>query len=131
MGCALENAAVELRAELFDLASDLLKAPASELATAHGQIWVAGSPSRTLGEVIRRSRLGNLIAEATNRSEGKLDPETGQGRATARLFQSAAGAEVEVDLRTGRIEVVDLHSQTYVAKVLHRTVNFRACGSDR
>lgn len=124
MGGAVEEAGLRVRRQLLDLAADMLEVHVEDLVAKDGMISVAGVPSRTVryGDVIRHFRRGNLMAEAANRSEGGLDPETGQGVATARFYHAAAAAEVEVDLDTGHIDVVDLHVQTYAGKVVHPTL---------
>jgi CO/xanthine dehydrogenase Mo-binding subunit len=75
-----------------------------------------------IGELVRRSGRGNLIAHGSFRTEGGLDPETGQGVASAHWHQTAGAAEVEVDLETGVIEILDLHSATYAGRVVSRTL---------
>jgi CO/xanthine dehydrogenase Mo-binding subunit len=121
MGGAVEEAGLEIRQQLIDLAADALEAAPQDLVVSDGQVSVVGVPSRSVsfGELVRRSRSGNLLAHAVNRSEGGLDPETGQGIATARFYQAAAAAEVEVDLDTGKVDVLDLHVQTWGGRVIH------------
>lgn len=54
-------------------------------------------------------------------SDGGLDPETGQGVVTPHFYHAAAAAEVEVDLETGAVRVVDLHVESYAGRVIHPT----------
>lgn len=121
MGGAIREAGERIRQQLVELAAGELEASPGDLEVADGRINVRGSPDRSIdaGEVVRRARLGNLLAYATNRSEGSLDPETGQGIATARFYQAAAGAEVEVDLETGAIRILGLRSETWAGRVIH------------
>ncbi len=121
MGGAVEEAGLEVRRQLLELGSEALEVNVEDLVIGDGKVSVVGVPSRavTFGELVRRSRRGNLIGQAVNRSEGGLDPETGQGIATARFYHAAAGAEVEVDLQTGKIEVLDIHVQTWGGRVIH------------
>jgi len=68
-----------------------------------------------------RDQAGALLATGTYVTKGHLDDDTGQGVATSALFQGVAGAEVEVDLETGRVEVKDLQVAVYAGRVVHPT----------
>jgi CO/xanthine dehydrogenase Mo-binding subunit len=121
MGGAIVDAGATLREQLVELASELLEAPPEVLTAADGHVWPEERRDRglTYGEILRRSGRRQLTAEAQNRSAGGLDPETGQGIVTPHFFHAAAGAEVEVDLETGKIRVVDLHVETYAGRVVN------------
>jgi CO/xanthine dehydrogenase Mo-binding subunit len=121
MGGAIRDAGEQIRSQLLDLAAEALEAAPTDLRIEDGRISVAGSPARSIdaGEVVRRSRRGNLLAYATNRTEGSLDPETGQGVVTPHFYQASAGAEVEVDLETGAVRLLDLRSETWAGRVIH------------
>ena len=83
---------------------------------------VRGEPEAlSLTELMRQSGSGSLLASGTHRTDGKLDAETGQGVATSALFQGACVAEVEVDLETGRVEVLRLAAGAYAGTVVHPT----------
>jgi CO/xanthine dehydrogenase Mo-binding subunit len=71
-----------------------------------------------LGELVRRGGHGNLIGHGKFRTEGWLDPDTGQGIASAHWHQTAGAAEVEVDLETGSVEILHLASATYAGRVV-------------
>jgi len=73
--------------------------------------------------VIRKSRLGNLLANATFATTGGLDPETGQGIGSVHWHHAAAACEVEVDTETGKIEILNFHSSCFAGRV----VNPRLC----
>jgi CO/xanthine dehydrogenase Mo-binding subunit len=124
MGGAVEEAGLKVRQQLLELGAEMLEARIEDLVIGDGSVSVVGVPARAIsfGELVRHSRSGNLQGQAVNRSEGGLDPETGQGIATARFYHAAAGAEVEVDLDTGRVTVLDLHVQTYGGRVIHPTL---------
>lgn len=129
MGGAVEEAGLKIRQQLLELGAEMLEARAEDLVIGDGAISVVGVPARAIsfGELVRHSRSGNLQGQAANRSEGGLDPVTGQGIATARFYHAAAGAEVEVDLETGRVTVIDLHVQTYGGRVINPTLASLQC----
>lgn len=121
MGGAIREAGRRMREELLELASEQLEVAASDLVLEDGRVGVAGSPgtARPIGDIVRAAARGNLLASATNRSEGSLDPETGQGIVTPHFYHAAVGAEVEVDLETGAVQVLDLRSQTWAGQTIH------------
>jgi CO/xanthine dehydrogenase Mo-binding subunit len=51
---------------------------------------------------------------------GGLDPDTGQGVASAHWHQAAAAAQVEVDEETGLVRTLRLHSVAYAGRVVDR-----------
>ncbi|MDR0357978.1 MAG: molybdopterin-dependent oxidoreductase, partial [bacterium] len=123
MGDAIRHAGDELRDQVRQLASAELEAAPEDLEIGDGRVWVRGVPNRTmtLGEVVRRTRAGNVLAAGTCRTEGGLDPETGQGIATSAFHQAACAVEVDVDRETGKVRVVDLALATWAGKVIHPT----------
>jgi CO/xanthine dehydrogenase Mo-binding subunit len=124
MGDAIRLAADDLREQVRCLAAELLEVADSDVELGDGAAWVRGLPQRrlTYGEVVKRSRSGNLLASGTAASEGHLDPETGQGIATNRFFQAACAVDVSVDLETGRVTIDHLNLQTYAGKVVNPTL---------
>lgn len=121
MGTAIRDAGRQIQEQLREIAADILEAAPSDLLVEDGRVTIIGSPETgiAIGDVVRRSNRGNLIAYATNRSEGSLDPETGQGVVTPHFYHAVAGAEVEVDLETGAIRLVDLQSETWSGRTIH------------
>jgi CO/xanthine dehydrogenase Mo-binding subunit len=121
MGGAIRSAGEQLQEDLKAVAADYLEASAADLVIDDGRIHVAGTPARgmTVAEVVRRSGRGNFITFATNRSQGSLDPETGQGVVTPHFYHAVAGAEVEVDLQTGQIRLLNLQSETWSGRTIH------------
>ena len=69
--------------------------------------------------MVRGTRAGNLIGHGRFQTEGGLDPETGQGVAAAHWHQAAGAAEVEVDLETGKIDVLRYHTAVYAGRVVN------------
>lgn len=129
MGGAVEEAGLALRRELLALAAPMLSAPIEALTAEEGLVWPGSERGRALayGEIVRRSGRRNLVQSAVNQSPGGLDPETGQGVVTPHFFHAAAGAEVEVDLETGVVRVVDLHVETYAGKVVNPVLASLQC----
>jgi CO/xanthine dehydrogenase Mo-binding subunit len=121
MGEAIARAGAEIRRQVREVAAGLLEAAADDLEIGDGAVWVRGVPEQrlTLGEVVERSRRGNLLASGTFVTEGHLDAETGQGIASMRFYQAACGAQVAVDPETGRVTVEDLYLDTYAGKVVN------------
>jgi CO/xanthine dehydrogenase Mo-binding subunit len=125
MGEAVKLAVREIKQELCDLAAGQLEVAPEDLQTEEGRVFVRGAPSRGLGygQVVARSRRGNLLGRGTFATDGGLDADTGQGIATACWLQAAAACEVEVDTETGKIEVLKFHANTFTG----RMVNPRQC----
>jgi CO/xanthine dehydrogenase Mo-binding subunit len=121
MGGAVRKAGEAVRKQVKAFAAAMLEVGAEDLEIGGGEVWVQGVPERrlTLEHVVRHSRSGNILASGTNASEGGLDSETGQGIATSHFTQTACGAEVEVDLETGRVTVVNLVQASYAGVVVH------------
>jgi CO/xanthine dehydrogenase Mo-binding subunit len=92
-----------------------------DLELAAGCVRVRGSQDRVIGygDLVRRARAGNLLGSAVFATEGGLDPETGQGVGSVHWHQAAGAAEVEVDLETGRVEVVRYHAGVYAGRVIN------------
>jgi CO/xanthine dehydrogenase Mo-binding subunit len=121
MGTAVARSVAVIRGELLKEAADLLEVEPDDLELNNGEVAVKGAPSQKLGygEVVRRSRSGNLLGQAVFRTEGGLDPETGQGIGSVHWHQAAAAAEVEVDLETGRVELLRQHAGVYAGRIIN------------
>jgi CO/xanthine dehydrogenase Mo-binding subunit len=119
MGCALELACEQVRAQLVVLGGRLLDT-FLDVVARDGRVFVRDDPARGLGygEVVARSGVGNLLGTGTFRTEGGLDPETGRGVASAHWNQSAAAAEVEVDRRTGLVRLIAYRGAVYAGRVV-------------
>ena len=121
MGGAVERACDGIARQLLEIASDAFEIGVADLELADGRVRVKGSPDRALdyATLVRRARRGNLLADGTFQTEGGLDPATGQGIATPHWHQAAGAAEVEVDLETGRVEVLRYHAGIYAGRILN------------
>ncbi|HEX8968462.1 MAG TPA: xanthine dehydrogenase family protein molybdopterin-binding subunit, partial [Chloroflexota bacterium] len=123
MGGAVRYAAEHVHRQLIDIAAQRLEVDPSDVEIDQGDVHVRGAPSRrlTFAEVVHQARRGNIVGYATHTTQGGLDPVTGQGIATHHFAQSACAAEVEVDLDTGSVRVVDLAMAAYAGSVIHPT----------
>ena len=74
MGAAVVEAAGQIRRALSVLAAEALEAAESALGFADGQVAVRGTPDRsiTFGQLIRRSRLGNIVGPGPFPRPGKI-----------------------------------------------------------
>jgi CO/xanthine dehydrogenase Mo-binding subunit len=121
MGGAVRIAVEDIRRQLLEHAADLLEVAVEDLELGGGTVRVAGAPDRAVGygQVIQRTRTGNLLGSGTFRTEGGLDPETGQGIGSVHWHQAAGAAEVEVDLETGRVELLHYHAGVYAGRIIN------------
>ncbi len=119
VGRAIQLACEEIREQLALLGGRLL-GTATDVSVENGRIFVRDDPTQALtyGQVVSRSGVGNVMGRGTFRTEGGLDPETGQGVASAQWHQSAGAAEVEVDRRTGHVRVVAYRSAINIGRVI-------------
>ena len=121
MGTAVQRAVREIRRKLLEHASELLEVAVDDLEIGDGTVTVKGVPERSLGfgEIVRKTRSGNIVGEATYRTEGGLDPETGQGIGSVHWHQAAAAAEVEVDTETGKVVLLRYHGGVYAGRIIN------------
>lgn len=121
MGRAVQAAVEEVRRQLLELATDLLEVGLNDLQIVSGRVEVKGVPSKALSfaDVVRGTRSGNLQGQAIYRTDGGLDPETGQGIGSVHWHQAAGAAEVEVDLETGKVEVLRYHAGVYAGRIIN------------
>lgn len=123
MGTALRKAAVVLREELVSLASERMEAAVEDLAFSEGTIFLIGAPRHAISyqELLRSAGRSSIEADGVFQSEGgmpSLDPETGQGVASVHWHEGAVGVEIEVDLETGRIRILNCHGASYAGRVV-------------
>ncbi len=116
MGNAVRTAAANVKAELFEAVAGKLEIDAADLEARDGRVFVRGAEERgmtvTEAFLAKFGSLGTTIV-----GEGlcqpvvtPMDPETGMSeKCTEYWFASASAVEVEVDLETGRLEVLQFH----------------------
>jgi CO/xanthine dehydrogenase Mo-binding subunit len=125
MGSAVVLAVRDVRRQLLELAAEQLEVSVEDLRPRQGRLEVSGAPGRSVGydEVVRRARRGNLLGQGHLVTEGGLDPATGQGIGSAHWHHATAACEVEVDIATGKVEVLKLNTSVFAG----RAVNPRLC----
>jgi CO/xanthine dehydrogenase Mo-binding subunit len=124
MGQAARQASYQIRDQLLEIAANAMEVSASDLEIVDGTIRARGVSSRSL--TIRQAfasrfgtSVGSLFGSYAYQTTGGLDPQTGKGKASAYWFFSAAGAEVEVDVRTGKVRVVRAVTSVDVGKAIN------------
>ena len=63
--------------------------------------------------------VGSIFGSSNFQVRGGLDPKTGKGKAAAFWFFSACGAEVEVDVETGKVRVLNVATSVDVGKAIN------------
>lgn len=117
MGNAVRTAAAKVKAELFEAVAGKLEIDAADLEARDGRVFVRGAEER--GMTVTEAFLAKFGSLGTTMvGEGvcqpvvtPMDPETGMSeKCTEYWFASASAVEVEVDLETGRLEVLQFHA---------------------
>jgi CO/xanthine dehydrogenase Mo-binding subunit len=130
-GNAVIEAARDCVGQLKRVAGQVLHAPESELVCEDGTVRVVHDPDARLDyrQLVMgytypngNSIGGPVIGHGRYIAQGltHLDPETGQGRPALDWTYGAHAVELEVDTRTGDIEILHLASAFDVGKVLNR-----------
>ncbi|MCX5977162.1 MAG: xanthine dehydrogenase family protein molybdopterin-binding subunit [Coprothermobacterota bacterium] len=131
MGCkAVIAAARDALQQIKETASQVLRAPVEELVCRDEVVFVAHRPEECLSyrEVVMgysypngNSIGGPVIGRGHYIAQGltHLDLETGQGLPALDWTYGAHGAEIEVDLDTGEITVLNLATALDVGQVLN------------
>ncbi|MPZ52404.1 MAG: molybdopterin-dependent oxidoreductase [Acidimicrobiia bacterium] len=121
MGNAVQRGVQEVKRQLIDFTSELLEVASEDLVVTNGQVEVVGDPGQSLsfGEVVRKARRGNIIGHGFFGPTTHLDLETGQGKGSTQWHPAAVSCEVEVDVETGKYEVIQLHAAVYVGRMIN------------
>jgi len=122
-GGAIRNAAESLKAQLLELASEITEQAPTDIEIVDGFIRSRNATGEgiPLAELLQRNDRDELFAEGSLETQGGLDPETGQGKASDHWHQGAGAAEVEVDTETGKVTVLRYHAASYVSRVINPT----------
>jgi CO/xanthine dehydrogenase Mo-binding subunit len=129
MGQAAQQAARDVKNQLFDVAAKKLEARIEDLELRDGTVFVRGVPDKKISitEIFRTrfgSTVGSMFGGYCFKTAGGLDPKTGKGKAAAFWFFSACGAEVEVDVETGKVRVL----KTVTAVDAGHAIHPKQCG---
>ena len=120
MGAAVREAAAQIRQQLVGHAAKQLKIDPNDVEMRDGVLRQRGTEGTlSLGQVVWGSKLGTLTATGSYVSEGGLDAATGQGIASDHWHQGAVAAEVDVDIRTGKVMVNRLRACVYAGNVVN------------
>ena len=124
MGQAAQKAAREIRNQLLDVTARALEARVEDLELKDGAVCVRGVPEKRLSitEIFKArfgSSVGSMFGGHCFKTEGGLNPKTGKGKAAAFWFFSACGAEVEVDIQTGKVRVLRAVTAVDAGKAIH------------
>lgn len=132
-GNAVIEACEDLLGQLKSLGSGILRAALHEVEFGEECIYVKQHPDHklfyhqlALGYTYDNGNAvgGPLLGRGKSIAQGLsfLDPETGQGRPALDWTYGAHGVEIEVDARTGDIEILKIVSAFDVGKVLNESL---------
>ena len=129
MGEALGRAGDDLIRKVTKLAAAILEVSVDDVEYEEGVLTVKGVPdaSITMAEVVRRSRVGEVLGEGSFATSGGLDPFTGQGIGSAHWHQTVGAAEISVDLATGRVRLERYAGGVFAGKVIDRVGAAHQC----
>jgi CO/xanthine dehydrogenase Mo-binding subunit len=124
MGKAAQFACAKIREQLFHAGAKALEARVEDLELRDSRLQVKGVPEKCLTypqifKAIYGEASGSLFGSHTLRTEGGVDAATGLGKGSSFWFYSAAGAEVEIDIDTGKVRVLRVASAVDVGKAVH------------
>lgn len=124
MGRAARESGRQIREQLLQIVSAALEVAVEDLEVVEGVVRVKGQPNLAMSipDAFRSqfgTAVGSIFGSYDYQTKGGLDPDTGKGRASAFWFLSAAGAEVELDRRTGKIQVLRAVTVVDVGKAIN------------
>ena len=124
MGNAALRAAEDVREQLLDAGAQALEVDKADLELGAAGVNVRGVPDRslTIPQLLRvkyGDSVGSIFGSCNFQVKGGLDPRTGKGKAAAFWFFSACSAEVEVDVETGKVRVLDIATSVDVGKAIN------------
>lgn len=125
-GFAIREASQSLRGQLIRLASEQLRMPSDELSHEAGNIVSASDPNTrsSYTEVLQKAGLASLVAEGIYQSDPSTafdDPGAIRGQTSVHWHQGAVAVELEVDLETGKVELLRCHGAAWAGKIVNPT----------
>jgi CO/xanthine dehydrogenase Mo-binding subunit len=123
---AIRQASSTLLQKLGDAAADQLRLPADGIGHESGFVVSLADPSirKSYAEIVRDSGLPLFVAYGryeSERSAALLDPLDVKGEVSVHWHQGAVAVEVEVDLETGRVEILRSHGAAWAGRVINPT----------
>jgi CO/xanthine dehydrogenase Mo-binding subunit len=121
-------AALEAKRTLVEVAADELEAAAADLVVADGEIYVKGSPDRTISvfntALAAHFKYGKTISGRGIylKPRNWVDPETGACDPDSTEAHATTVADVEVDTETGEVTVLRLASVYEVGRQINPTM---------
>jgi CO/xanthine dehydrogenase Mo-binding subunit len=124
MGNAARAAAEDVRAQVFRIAASTFNADPSELECVDAEVVSARGARMTLREIMLARfamQAGTIVGTGSYApAYKKPDPTTGQSPGVTPFWMlGGAGAEIEVDTETGRIEVTKLVNVADVGRAIN------------
>jgi len=127
-GNAVKNASIDVRNQLCKLAAEILEANIDELKMENGKIISSSDPKKqiSISNLLSTGSYGKLMTvigrgHFYSNYVKPLDPVTGQSeRPTAFWMFAAQAAEVEIDIETGKVEILHIAAAHDVGKALNR-----------
>ena len=114
-GAAVKAAAEDARAQIFEVASEMLEADPSDLVARNRKIFVRGAPDIgiPIAKIVRKALLqgrpimgrGSFAPDVDQRREWISNPK---GQLSQAFSFGATVAEVEVDPATGRVQALEV-----------------------
>ncbi|MCL2564012.1 MAG: xanthine dehydrogenase family protein molybdopterin-binding subunit [Oscillospiraceae bacterium] len=132
-GNALCDACDDLEAQLLEMGGVVLRAGKHELGLADEHVYVKQNPHQRvsyaqicMGYTYENGNAvgGPMIGRGKCIAQGltNIDPETGQGKTALDWTYGAHAVEVEVDVRTGDVEVLHMASCMDVGRVMNEAM---------
>jgi CO/xanthine dehydrogenase Mo-binding subunit len=125
-GNAVKSATFEAKKQLFEVASELLEVPENDLKIGDGEVFVSENPTKyvTVAQVAAeswRNRGRPIIGKAVNKDPWCVQPDlkTGYGNVSSAYAFAAQVAEVEVDMETGLVNVLNFWCAHDVGKAIN------------
>lgn len=124
MGQAIEYAAQDLKRQLSQIAASAWNVPSDQLEHIDGEVRAPElqGERRSWKDLLRDADLTQVSGHGVYETNFGLllmeDPHDVKGPVTAHWHQGGAAAEIEVDLDTGRIEVLRMHAACFAGRVV-------------
>ncbi|MDW7978385.1 MAG: molybdopterin cofactor-binding domain-containing protein, partial [Candidatus Caldarchaeum sp.] len=124
-GTAAADAAIKLRNRIVKLAAELLECSEEDVEIEQGNIHVRGVPGKsiTFKDVAKELYMRGISPAEfgfIKARRGVPDPETGQGDPYAAYSFACCVAEVEVDVETGRVKVLNVVPGLEAGTIINR-----------